>query len=260
MLSRLTITLSATLLAGALCVLPAAAQVRTAGQGIASPQVRSAAQGFAPPRQGAGGVIKFGGRGRGRGERGKIVRRGGRRGYYGGYGYGYLPGYYPYDYPDGYEQEAPPPEQPPVVVEYPPQPPPPPAPPVESLLLEYKNGQWVRVPTGAQTPAGPLVSQPGSAQAPSPRRNVPAGQESSRPPAVLPSTILVFRDGHKEDVNKYVIEGNVIYASTNYWSTGSWTKKIPLSELNVPATLKINQQRGVKFKLPSGPNEVVIGF
>ncbi len=77
---------------------------------------------------------------------------------------------------------------------------------------------------------------------------------------MLPNTVLVFRDGHKEEVNKYVIEGNSVYASTDYWSTGSWTKKIPLSELNVPATLKLNQERGVKFKLPSGPNEVVIGF
>lgn len=196
-------------------------------------------------------MIRFGETGRGgRGARGKFVRRPIRRGYYGGYGYGYLPGYYPYDYPDGYEQEAPPPEQPPVVVEYPPQPPPPPAPPVESLLLEYKNGQWVRIPTGAQTPAGPLTAQP----------DVAAGQVAAQPRKMLPNTILVFRDGHKEEVDKYVIEGNIIYASTDYWSTGTWTKKIPLSELNVPATLKLNQERGVKFKLPSGPNEVVIGF
>jgi hypothetical protein len=247
MVYRLTTTLSSALLGAALCALPAAAQVRTAGRGFAQ-----------APRHGAGGVIRFGGRGRG--ARAKFVRRPGRRGYYGGYGY--LPGYYPYGYPDGYEQEAPPPEAPPgpVIVAYPPQPPPPPAPPVESLLLEYKNGQWVRVPTGAQTPAGPLTAQPDSAQAPSARPNVATGQESNQPPAVLPNTVLVFRDGHKEEVNKYVIEGNSVYASTEYWSTGSWTKKIPLSELNVPATLKLNQERGVKFKLPSGPNEVVVGF
>jgi hypothetical protein len=259
MVSRLTITLSVALLGGALCALPAAAQVRTAGQGIASPQVRSAGQGFAPARHGAGAVIRFGGRGRGRGARGRFVRRG-RRGNYGGYGY--LPGYYPYDYPDGYEQEAPPPEAPPaqVVVAYPPQPPAPPAPPVESLLLEYQNGLWVRVPTGAQTPAGPLATQPGSAQGSSARPNAATGQESGQAPAVLRKTVLVFRDGHREEVDKYVIEGNVIYASVDYWSTGSWTKEIPLSELNVPATLKANQERGVRFKLPSGPHEVVIGF
>jgi hypothetical protein len=28
--------------------------------------------------------------------------------------------------------------------------------------------------------------------------------------------------------------------------------------LDVPATLKLNQERGAKFSLPSGPNEVMI--
>jgi hypothetical protein len=245
MVSRLTITLSVAVLGGALCALPTGAQVRTAGQGINS-GVRPA------PR---GGRISIGHGGRA--ARGRIVRRG-RRGYYGS-GYGYLPTYYP---DDGYVEEAPPPEQPPapVVVAYPPQPPAPPAPPVESLLLEFQNGQWVRVPTGAQTPTGPLTTQPGSAQASSGGTNVATGQASAQAPAVLPRTVLVFRDGHREEVNKYVIEGNVLYASADYWSTGAWTRKIPLSELNVPATLKLNQARGVKFRLPSGPNEVVVGF
>ena len=102
--------------------------------------------------------------------------------------------------------------------------------------------------------------QPGSAQAPGARPNAASGQQSAQPPAVVRKTVLVFRDGHKEAVTKYVIKGNTLYASVDYWSTGSWMKEIPLSELNVPATLKLNQQRGVKFKLPSGPNEVVIGL
>lgn len=254
MVSRLTITLSVAVLGGALVALPAPAQVRTAGQGINS----------APRAVPRGGRIAIGhGRGRvviGHGRRrarGRFVRPKRRGGYFGGSSY--LP---PYFYPgDGYVQEPAPPQPPaPIVVAYPPEPPPPPAPPVESLLLEYHNGQWVRVPTGAQTPAGPLTPQPDSAQAPGARPYVATGQEPARPRAVRPNTVLVFRDGHKEEVNKYVIEGNIIYASVDYWSTGSWTKAIPLSELNVPATLKLNQKRGARFRLPSGPNEVVIGF
>lgn len=181
--------------------------------------------------------------------------RGKRRGGYYGGSY-YWPPYYP---DDGYAQETAPPEEPPAPA-YPPQPAPPPAPPVESLLLEYQNGQWVRVPTGAQTPAGPLTTQPNSGQASGAQLNTAAGQQSALPPAAPRKTILVFRDGHKEEVTKYVIEGNTLYASVDYWSTGAWTKEIPLSELNVPATLKLNQERGVRFKLPSGPNEVVIGL
>jgi hypothetical protein len=255
MVSRLIITFSAAMLGGALVALPASAQVRTAGQGIASPQVRTAGQGInsgvnAVPR---GGRIAIG-QGK-RGARRRFVRPKRRPGFFGG-SYYWPPYYYP---DDGYVEEAAPPEEPPAPV-YPPQPPPPPAPPVESLLLEYQNGQWVRVPTGAQIPAGPLTTQPGSDQAPGARPNTASRQQSAQPPAVPRKTVLVFRDGLKEEVIKYVIKGNILYASVDYWSTGSWTKAIPLSQLNVPATIKLNQERGVIFRLPSGPNEVVIGL
>ena len=86
------------------------------------------------------------------------------------------------------------------------------------------------------------------------------GQKSAGPPAVPRKTVLVFIDGLKEEVIKYVIKGNMLYASVDYWSTGSWTRAIPLSQLNVPATIKLNQKRGLRFRLPSGPNEIVIGL
>jgi hypothetical protein len=72
--------------------------------------------------------------------------------------------------------------------------------------------------------------------------------------------VLVFRDGHREEIEKYLIQGDVVYASGDYWSTGSWTKKISISELDVPATLKLNEERGGKFNLPSGPNQIVVRF
>jgi hypothetical protein len=49
-----------------------------------------------------------------------------------------------------------------------------------------------------------------------------------------------------------------IYSKADYWSSGSWTKKIQIADLDVPATLKLNQERGLKFELPAGPNEVVV--
>lgn len=72
--------------------------------------------------------------------------------------------------------------------------------------------------------------------------------------------MIVFRDGHMEEVEKYVIRGNVLYTSADYWTTGSWTRKIPVTDLDVPATLKLNQQRGAKFDLPSSPTEVMVRF
>ena len=74
----------------------------------------------------------------------------------------------------------------------------------------------------------------------------------------VPPAILVFRDGHTEDVSSYSIIDGAIYTRADYWTEGTWSRKIEIADLDVPATLKQNQQRGVKFELPSGPNEVMI--
>jgi hypothetical protein len=59
-------------------------------------------------------------------------------------------------------------------------------------------------------------------------------------------TVLVFRDQHQEEVQNYAIVGQTL------WNFSSQhTQKIPLSELDIPATEKANQDRGVEFKLPS---------
>ena len=50
-----------------------------------------------------------------------------------------------------------------------------------------------------------------------------------------------------------------IYSKADYWTTGSWTRKIQIADLDVPATLKLNQQRGLNFVLPASSNEVVSG-
>ena len=120
--------------------------------------------------------------------------------------------------------------------------------------MEDRGGQWVRIPTGTQLPT---AAQAAAAQASS----------SSAPPAIaappvvkLPSAVIVFRDGHTEEVDKYTIRGNVLYTSADYWTTGTWTRKILVADLDVPATLKVNQQRGAKFDLPSGPAEIMVRF
>jgi hypothetical protein len=138
-------------------------------------------------------------------------------------------------------------------------PPAPAAMPAESLLLEYRDGQWVRIATGNQMAilqsGKPDVAQ---ASSPQPVRSSPTAAVAPQPE--LPHAIVVFRDGHMEEVGKYMIQGDTLFTNTDYWSTGSWTRKIPLSELDLPASLKLNKERGSKFNLPSGPNEVVVRF
>jgi hypothetical protein len=73
----------------------------------------------------------------------------------------------------------------------------------------------------------------------------------------LPPAILIFRDGHREQAPEYVIVGGTLYAKRDYWQSGHWTKNIQLSALNLPATIQANHDAGIKFMLPSAPNEVV---
>src|SRR5580693_8099294 len=73
----------------------------------------------------------------------------------------------------------------------------------------------------------------------------------------LPPPLLIFRDGHREQVPGYAIVGATLYANEDYWQSGHWTKNIELSALNIAATVQANHDNGVKFLLPSAPNEVI---
>jgi hypothetical protein len=57
-------------------------------------------------------------------------------------------------------------------------------------------------------------------------------------------TVLVFRDGKRQEVNSYAIMGDALYV----FDQGR--KKIALADLDIPATTKANDERGVEFRLP----------
>jgi hypothetical protein len=128
----------------------------------------------------------------------------------------------------------------------------------DSILLERQGDQWVQSTAYGQSsaPAQPAVSR--TVEATHLRAVMPSRNEAAEPPRELPPAVLVFRDGHEEEVKSYTIIDKTLYTSANYWTSGSWTRKIEITNLDVPATLKLNQERGSKFSLPSGPQEVVI--
>ena len=64
-----------------------------------------------------------------------------------------------------------------------------------------------------------------------------------------PATVLVFRDQHKQEIHNYAIVGQTLW---NF--SPQRTQKIPLSNLDLPATEKANEDRGVDFR-PPGANE-----
>jgi hypothetical protein len=172
--------------------------------------------------------------------------------------------YYPDYFGDYYEEPAPsgPPVQE-VVVQQPPQPavaalPPK---PIEPLVLEERDGQWTRIPIGSQVPVSAQAGRAEEAEGGSRlEKSSPTNEEAAQAPAKLPPVILVFRDGRQEQIGNYMIQGDVLYTSADYWSTGSWTRKIPITDLDVPASLKLNAERGAKFSLPRGPSQVVVRF
>jgi hypothetical protein len=62
-----------------------------------------------------------------------------------------------------------------------------------------------------------------------------------------PATILVYRDGHSIEVRNYAIVGNTLFDfSTDH------RKKIALADLDLTATQKQNEDRGVDFRVPAG--------
>lgn len=174
-------------------------------------------------------------------------------------GSGFAPYFYS-DY-DSESGEAPPPE---IFISQTAQPasPAPVRKPPESLMLELRGDHWVRITNYGQSETDGQSSQQDSERASNLTSPMPGAAprriQTAEPASQLPPVVLVFRDGHKEEVGKYMIKGATIYTSADYWTSGSWTRKVQIAELDVPQTLKLNQDRGARFSLPSGPNEVMI--
>ena len=60
-----------------------------------------------------------------------------------------------------------------------------------------------------------------------------------------PKTVLVFRDKHQQEVQNYAIVGDVL------WAFAPLRQKIELDDLDIPATQKANDDRGVDFRVPN---------
>jgi hypothetical protein len=113
----------------------------------------------------------------------------------------------------------------------------------QPLMIELQNGRYVRVNRAAADGKAILLDL--------------APDRASAPPHELAPVLLVFRDGHSEEVRDYTIADGILYARGDYYTDGYWNKKIDLSTVNVARTLGANAVRNVKFVLPSSPNEVI---
>jgi hypothetical protein len=103
-------------------------------------------------------------------------------------------------------------------------------------------------PVGDYGRQGP-VSEYGSqhaANAPPPFRPAYQGQIAAVPVHAQPITTLIFKDGRQPaQVHNYALTGSVLYALD-----GESRQEIPLSLLDVPATVEVNRAAGVDFAVP----------
>jgi hypothetical protein len=75
-----------------------------------------------------------------------------------------------------------------------------------------------------------------------PARQQPAVEQ---PVTAQPTTVLVYKDGRHAEVLNYAIVGETLYDLSD-----GRAKKVALAELDLSATEKQNDERGVEFKVP----------
>lgn len=124
--------------------------------------------------------------------------------------------------------------------------------PGDTAGAEAINGQYPMT-----TPSGlSITSSPGIPNIPYPSPD--AAQFASKPtPAANPqpvpeqqSTVLVFRNGKRLEVRNYAIVGDQVVNLS-----GKGPRKIALSDLDLNATSRVNDDRAVGFRLPTNPHE-----
>jgi len=168
----------------------------------------------------------------------------------------YLPLFDPF-YADYLSTPQYPASQPPLIIAQPAAAPSAPvsSPPAQPLLIELRGDRYVQI-SGEADSQSEIIDQT-LASSIGPGKNAEA--QHSSPPLHYTVTVLLFRDGHREEVSNYAIVDGFLYASGSYYTAGAWVRKVELSSLDLPETIASNQSHGVQFRLPSAPNEVIVG-
>jgi hypothetical protein len=78
-------------------------------------------------------------------------------------------------------------------------------------------------------------------------RNESVAQVEEEPVSNQPDTVLIFKDGHQVEISNYAIVGMTLFDLSQ-----GHHQKILLADLNLTATTKENDDRGIDFQLPAG--------
>jgi hypothetical protein len=129
--------------------------------------------------------------------------------------------------------------------------------PEPALMIELQGDRYVQV-SGEAKSAAQMQTMDRTAAAATTSKS--AGDQLIRASGKQTMlATLIFRDGHREEISDYTITNGAVYAKADYYKSGAWNRKIELSSLNLPETVQINESHGLRFQLPSSPNEVIVG-
>ncbi len=87
-----------------------------------------------------------------------------------------------------------------------------------------------------------IYAQPRAA---TPAPSQPPAAVVQQPERAMPPTVLIYLDGRRVEVRNYAIVGQTLWTFTERAAN-----KVPLSDLNLDATRKANEERGVEFIVP----------
>lgn len=79
------------------------------------------------------------------------------------------------------------------------------------------------------------------------REQPPIAKPAPEPVSDQPNTVLIFKDGHQVEVANYAIVGATLYELNDGRSV-----RVQIADLDLPATVKENDNRGIEFQLPAG--------
>jgi len=117
------------------------------------------------------------------------------------------------------------------------------APDVNNDDADYQGGPTVfdRRGSGERSYIPPIQDV-----APAHTQDMSEEPRSTSAPDPAPSTMLVFKDGHNLEIGNYAIVGTTLFDLTP-----GHPRRIPLADLDLDATKKQNDDRGVNFEVPS---------
>jgi len=110
-------------------------------------------------------------------------------------------------------------------------------------------------PAAMMASRGPCTAVPQNAVNESPKLiEIPQAKDapSSNPP---PPTLFVLANGERLEAHHYMLTANSLFVSV-----GRQERTIPLSSIDLNATIASNLKRGIDLKVPSDQNRIFLGF